>query len=324
MAYYSNKTGAQIGEIFDAVHEKQLLGHLLPATQEQSGLLSKEDKIRLDSLACVAFTGNYNQLINKPYIPQNVDSRFDEVNNYISNLYDITTNLENTKATKFDLNIVANSIPTKVSQLINDANYLTQHQSLDAYATKQWVLDKKYLTQHQSLTAYLKKSDAVLLYQPKGNYQPAGDYSTKQEVTNTLKPIKDSISKNKTQVDTRISELEEAIQNAFDAIGEEFEDKVSKGGLKTIGGIQLEGSGDILTDLKVPVTEDLGGTVIMMPLLTATRTISAVAIANLEQKLDKGGLKTINGQSIEGEGNITVQTSLDYATDTDIDNIFIN
>lgn len=32
-------------------------------------------------------------------------------------------------------------VPTKVSQLENDANYLTEHQSLDGYATEQYVDD---------------------------------------------------------------------------------------------------------------------------------------------------------------------------------------
>ena len=74
-------------------------------------------------------------------------------------------------------------IPTKVSQLQNDANYLTKHQSLakyakktdipdvsvfvtreeipsvDGLASKEWVESKGYLTSHQSLSGYAKKSD---------------------------------------------------------------------------------------------------------------------------------------------------------------------
>lgn len=43
------------------------------------------------------------------------------------------------------------SVPTKVSELENDEGYLTEHQSLDGYATEEWVTEKGYLTEHQSL-----------------------------------------------------------------------------------------------------------------------------------------------------------------------------
>ena len=45
-------------------------------------------------------------------------------------------------------------IPTNVSQLTNDAGYLTSHQSLEGYATEQWVENQGYLTEHQSLEGY--------------------------------------------------------------------------------------------------------------------------------------------------------------------------
>lgn len=45
-------------------------------------------------------------------------------------------------------------IPTNVSQLTNDAGYLTSHQSLEGYATETWVENQGYLTKHQSLQGY--------------------------------------------------------------------------------------------------------------------------------------------------------------------------
>lgn len=71
-------------------------------------------------------------------------------------------------------------IPTKTSDLVNDSGYLTQHQSLEAYALKTELPSpyndselrgliagkadadhshSQYLTQHQSLIAYAKTSD---------------------------------------------------------------------------------------------------------------------------------------------------------------------
>lgn len=45
-------------------------------------------------------------------------------------------------------------IPTKTSELTNDSGFLTEHQSLEDYATKNWVEGKGYLTEHQSLAGY--------------------------------------------------------------------------------------------------------------------------------------------------------------------------
>lgn len=61
-------------------------------------------------------------------------------------------------------------IPTKTSQLTNDSGYLTEHQSLEAYAKKTEIPtvptkvsafenDSGYLTEHQSLADYAKKTE---------------------------------------------------------------------------------------------------------------------------------------------------------------------
>ena len=46
-------------------------------------------------------------------------------------------------------------VPTKVSAFDNDAEYLTQHQSLDGYATEDWVEEQGYLTEHQDISGKL-------------------------------------------------------------------------------------------------------------------------------------------------------------------------
>ena len=43
-------------------------------------------------------------------------------------------------------------IPTKISELTNDSGYLTEHQSLEGYATENWVNSKNYLTEHQDIS----------------------------------------------------------------------------------------------------------------------------------------------------------------------------
>ena len=99
---------------------------------------------------------------------------------------------------------------TKVSQLTNDAGYLTTHQSLDGYVnaiavsgsgnavtavtksgkTITFTKGATFLTSHQSLAAYLTKSEASSTYQPKGNYltshQSLADYAKKTDIPTTL------------------------------------------------------------------------------------------------------------------------------------------
>lgn len=87
-----------------------------------------------------------------------------------SDISNTSTNPIQNKAVAAALNAVSSNIPTKVSQLSNDKGYLTEHQSLDNYYTKQRVdsdiksvrdsiptrtsqieNDSNFLTEHQKL-----------------------------------------------------------------------------------------------------------------------------------------------------------------------------
>jgi len=46
-------------------------------------------------------------------------------------------------------------IPSKTSQLQNDSGFITEHQSLDGYATEDWVDEQGYLTEHQDISGKL-------------------------------------------------------------------------------------------------------------------------------------------------------------------------
>lgn len=90
-------------------------------TSVNEWLEGKMDKVEL---AEVAISGSYNDLTDKPNIPESVvvDTELDEnSDNAISNKA-VYTALSN-KADK-------DEIPTKVSELENDENYLNEHQSL--------------------------------------------------------------------------------------------------------------------------------------------------------------------------------------------------
>ena len=143
----------------------------------------------------------------------------------------ITIDIVETLAKKSD-------IPTKVSDLQNDANYLTSHQSLEGYvkksdlpsgeiATKDWVEGKGYLTKHQSLAAYAKKSDLPDLtpyvteewIQEQGfisDIQDLNNYAKKSDLSNYVKSstllqyAKKNSVYDKSYIDTFILSKEEA------------------------------------------------------------------------------------------------------------------
>lgn len=82
--------------------------------------------------------------------------------------------------------------------------------------------------------------------------------------------------------------------------------KIDKGGLKTINGQSLEGSGDI-------EISGGGGSTIVVDALDSTSSTSALSANQgrvlkglVDNKINTGGLKTINGQSLEGSGDITI------------------
>ena len=109
------------------------------------------------NFANVATSGDYNDLINQPIIPS--------VAGLASEAY------VNEKVAA----IVIPEVPTKVSELENDAGYLTEHQSLAEYAKKSEIPnvptnisafnnDVGYLTEHQSLSEYAKKTEIPAPY----------------------------------------------------------------------------------------------------------------------------------------------------------------
>ena len=66
---------------------------------------------------------------------------------------------------------------------VTSKKYLTSHQSLEGYATEQWVTDKKYLTSHQSLEDYYTKTEVDTKLKAISGYTPTdlSKYYTKEE-----------------------------------------------------------------------------------------------------------------------------------------------
>ena len=113
------------------------------------------------------FDGDYNSLTNKPTIPS-LEGYATEtyVKNEIANAQlnsdDNEVDLSGF-ATKDELNAKADveDIPTKVSQLENDSNYLTSVPS--EYITETELNDKGYLTEHQDISGKVDKEEGKSL-----------------------------------------------------------------------------------------------------------------------------------------------------------------
>ena len=148
-----------------------------------------------------------------------------------------STNPVQNKVITGRINELAAGIPTKTSQLNNDSGYLTEHQSLENYYTKeqtdssinavktaiptktsQLTNDSGYLTEHQSLDDYYTKSqvdssiNAVKTAIPTKTsqltndsgylteHQSLDDYYTKSQVDGSINAVKDAIPVNVSQL----------------------------------------------------------------------------------------------------------------------------
>ena len=99
------------------------------------------------NFATVATSGSYNDLSNKP-----------DLSHYVED-----TDLASV-ATSGSYNDLSNkptipTVPTNVSAFTNDAGYLTQHQSLEGYATENWVQQQGYSTFSGSYNDLTNKPD---------------------------------------------------------------------------------------------------------------------------------------------------------------------
>ena len=99
-------------------------------------------------LGAAAFSNNYNDLDNKPTIPEAYDDT--EIRQMIAGKQPIGD---------YALKSEIPTIPTNVSAFTNDAGYLTKHQSLNGYATEAWVESQGFLKEHQSLEGYVRAED---------------------------------------------------------------------------------------------------------------------------------------------------------------------
>ena len=203
---------------------------------------------------------------------------------------------------------VNGSIPKRTSQLTNDSGYITEHQSLDNYYTKeqtdslipvrtsQLTNDSGYLTEHQSLA----------------------DYYTKEQ-TNNLIPTRvsqltnDSDYVNGADVDNRIDhKMPVNVSQLANDAGYLDRDDLN-GSFKTINGESIVGSGDIAVTA--------GGSIAVDAELSAdsTNPVQNKVITGRINEL-AAGIPTKTSQLTNDSGYLTEHQSLaDYYTKSQID-----
>ena len=148
-----------------------------------------------------------------------------------------STNPVQNKVITGRINELAAAIPTRTSQLTNDSGYLTEHQSLENYYTKEQTdssinavktaiptktsqlnNDSGYLTEHQSLDDYYTKSqvdssinavkNAIPVNVSQLNndsgylteHQSLADYYTKEQTDSSINAVRDAIPVNVSQL----------------------------------------------------------------------------------------------------------------------------
>lgn len=124
--------------------------------------------------SAVEWVKNQNYLTEHQDISNKLDtSSFSEVSSTFLTNEDITGKMDNSYSSNF--------YPMES----NPSGYLTEHQSLDDYATKDWVENKNYLTEHQDISNKMDKSESANFYPMTGNpsrflteHQSLDDYAT--------------------------------------------------------------------------------------------------------------------------------------------------
>lgn len=161
-----------------------------------------------------------------------------------------------------------------VKTWVNQQGFLTEHQSLEGYATEEWVEGKKYLTQHQ-------------------------DISGKQDKINDLDTIRSGAAKGAT-----------AIQSVKTINGQSI---VGSGNITIEGGSGGGGNANIveLTQSEYDAITPDADTIYVIsdaPAVDSSDFATKTELNNKQDTLVSGeNIKTINGNSILGSGDIVIE-----------------
>ena len=101
------------------------------------------NKYNINFGCCVPIVANADAYYTKSEIDEKIDGIVISGGGITSD--EVQTMIDSSIADKADKSEIP-TVPNNVSAFVNDVPYLTEHQSLTDYATKQWVEDKHYIT----------------------------------------------------------------------------------------------------------------------------------------------------------------------------------
>lgn len=145
------------------------------ATVEQDGLMSKEDKAKLDGVA-----ENANNYTHPTKHPATIITE-DATHKFITEAERTSWNAKSNFSGSYNDLTDKPNIPTKVSQLTNDSSFLT---SVPAeYITETELNAKGYLTQHQDISG---KQDKITAQDAIADLLPEADLPTVIATVNSV------------------------------------------------------------------------------------------------------------------------------------------
>lgn len=208
----------------------------------------------------------------------------------------------------------------EVNELIDEVNtgdvdltnYYTKQEvddkipSLDGYATEQWVENKNYLTEHQDLTDYAKKSDIPTIPTSNTAFTNDAGFITLNEVPET--DLSNYYTKEETYSKDEVDDLLEnsgggtAGVEAIN-IGRDVQDWTQKTGVVSFYSDWYDGSYDVaIGGMSFFGVKPIDNSIILE---NAGGTVNGNTRCGI--KINTDNFKTINGESIFGSGNITIE-----------------
>ena len=191
-------------------------------------------------------------------------------------------------------------------------NYYTKQEvddkipSLDGYATEQWVENKNYLTEHQDLTDYAKKSDIPTIPTSNTAFTNDAGFITINEVPPT--DLSDYYTKTETYSKDEVDDLLENSGSGTAGVeainvGKDAQDWTQKTGVVSFYTDWYDGSYDVaIGGMSFFGVKPIDNSIILE---NAGGTVNGNTRCGI--KINTDNFKTINGESIIGSGNITIE-----------------
>lgn len=232
-------TKAEVDTLVNSVDvSEQLANYYTKSEIDNAGYLTEHQDISNKADKSELFSGDYNDLTNKPTIPTiptNV-SEFTNDAGYITQHQDISG-----KANTSDLAAVATSgsyndlddkptiptVPTNVSSFTNDANYQTQQQVDDRFTALINAAPAALDTLGEIATKLADNDDAVSAIVTSISDEIAAREAADTAITTNITELASTVSANDTAINNKVDALETSLEDRISDVEDAMPTKVS-------------------------------------------------------------------------------------------------